>query len=267
MELTTDRLLLKPIRHADAGAIERVIFEDPEVVKGLAHDGSDPAVRRSHARNWSGFGPDGDIARWQACETGLYAITDRSGEIAPAGRFLGVTGFYLEPQDGRWGGELFYALGSAFHGRGVMSEACAAVMARFRALPAPGPLYAVYWRLLNPASARILQRLGFEADGSQSVVDEYGAETAAGIRRFELWRLEQAPASRQARIAEEVAIKLGHIESEGLSTHDDNLAAILAAIADDTAARNLQPLVEAALRRGRESPGLAMLRYSVPEST
>ena len=267
VDLTTDRLLLRPVRHADAAVIERVIFENPEIVKGLAHDGSDPEVRRKHSRNWSGFGPDGDPDRWRACETGLYVITDRSGTLAPAEQFLGITGFYLEPQHARWGGELFYALDTAFHRQGIMSEACAAVMDRFRSMPNAGSIHAVYWQLLNPASGKILRDLGFEADGNQSLLDEYDIETAVGIRRFELWRLEQAPPAQQTRIAEEVAIKLGHIEAEGISTADENLAAILQAIESDETRRRLQPAVEAALARGRQTPGLAMLRYRPPGPT
>ncbi len=261
MELTTDRLLLKPIRRADADDIERVIFEDPEVVKGLAHDGSDAEVRRSHSRNWSGFGPDGDSARWHACETGLYAITDHSGVIAPAGQFLGVAGFYLEQQDGRWGGELFYALGSAFHGQGIMSEACAAVMARFSSLPDAGSLYAVYWRLLNPASGRILAKLGFTADGSVSLLEEYDADIAASIRDFEIWRLANAAADQKRRIAIEAATKLGHLENDGISSPADNLAALLGALGDDSLANDFRIDIEAALERGRETPGYAVMRY------
>lgn len=261
MQLMTDRLLLRPIRHADASAVERVIFEDPEVVKGLAHDGSDPRVRRTHARNWSGFGPDGDSEKWQACETGLYVITDRSGSLAPADEFLGVTGFYLEQENGRWGGELFYALASELNGRGIMSEACAAVMARFRALPRAGSLYAVYWHLLNPASGRILAKLGFEADGYQSLLDEYDTGIAAGIRDFELWRLENAAAGQKRRIAIEAATKLGHLEIDGISSSAENLAALLGALGEDSRVTELQPAIESALRRGRETPGYAMMRY------
>lgn len=260
LDLTTDRLLLRPVRHSDAGDIERVIFEDPEVVKGLAHDGSDPGIRRSHARNWSGFGPDGGEA-WRECETGLYVINDRSGTIAPAERFLGVCGFYLERENGKWGGEMFYALGSAFHGRGIMSEACAAAMARFRSLPGAGSIYAVYWQLLNPASGRILEKLGFEPDGTQSLLDEYDAEIASGIRDFELWRLRTAPAGEERRILVEVATKLGHIEAEGISSAKENLAAIEAALGDPQLVRELAPVIRQALQTGRATPGLAMLRY------
>ena len=267
MDLLTERLLLRPIRHSDAKTVERAIFEDPEVVKGLAHDGSDPEVREFHSRNWSGFGPDGDRAMWRECGIGLYVISDRSETLAPPSQFLGIAGVYLEEQHGKWGGELFYALASEFHGQRVMSEACAAVVERFRSIADAGSLYAVYWRLLNPASGKILDRLGFEPDGSQSLLDEYDAEIAAGIRRFELWRLANASASQQARIAGEAAIKLGHIESEGISSADENLVAILDAIADDERARALQPAVASALQRGRETPGLAMMRYHAPGST
>jgi RimJ/RimL family protein N-acetyltransferase len=267
MDLHTDRLLLQPLRHSDADTIERVIFENPEIVKGLAHDGSDPKVRRFHSRNWSGFGPDGDPVRWRECGTGLYAITDRSGSLAPPSQFLGIAGLYLEKQNGRWDGELFYALDTAFHGRRIVSEACAAVMERFRSVPTAGSVYAVYWQLLNPASGKILKKLGFKADGNRSLLEEYDAETAAGIRRFELWRLEKAPAAQRARIAGEVAIKLGHIESEGISSAGENLDAILSAIGDHDEARGLQPAVEEALRQGRETPGLAMLRYPAPAPT
>jgi len=210
---------------------------------------------------------DGDPDRWQECGTGLYVITDRSGTLAPRSQFLGVAGFYLESQNDRWGGEPFYALDTAFHGRRTMSEACAAVIERFRSVPAAGSLYAVYWQLLNPASGKILKKLGFEADGNRSLLEEYDVESATGIRRFELWRLEKAPAAQRARIAEEVSIKLGHLESEGISSADENLDAILKLIGDDDEARGLQPVVEAALRHGGETPGLALLRYPAPAAT
>jgi len=210
---------------------------------------------------------DGDPDRWQECGTGLYVITDRSGTLAPRSQFLGVAGFYLESQNDRWGGEPFYALDTAFHGRRTMSEACAALIERFRSVPAAGSLYAVYWQLLNPASGKILKKLGFEADGNRSLLEEYDVESATGIRRFELWRLEKAPAAQRARIAEEVSIKLGHLESEGISSADENLDAILKLIGDDDEARGLQPVVEAALRHGGETPGLALLRYPAPAAT
>ena len=160
-ELTAARLLLKPIRHEDAKDLERVVFEDPEVVKGLAHDGSDPDVRHTHSTNWSNFGPDGKHDFWEECKIGLYAISDRTGSIAPSSEFLGLTGVYLKKENDKWTGELFYALGTSYHGNGIMSEACDSVVSHFKSIPNAGSLYAVYWQVLNPASGRILNKLNF----------------------------------------------------------------------------------------------------------
>ncbi len=261
--MTTDRLLLRPIRHKHAKDVERVIFDDPEVVKGLAHDGSDPEVRRRHAANWSSFGPEGNKDFWQECKIGLYVITDRSGTLAPPSEVMGVTGVYLEKENGKWAGELFYALGSLYHGKGVMSEACYPVVTHFRSIAAADSLYAVYWQVLNPASGSILNKLGFRKDGNQSIIGEYNAETATGIRNFELWRLSNSGNDSRERIAEEVAIKLGHLESEGVSSRSDNLRDIIQAISDKKLAIELEGRVEGALEIGRNTPGLAMMRLHV----
>jgi RimJ/RimL family protein N-acetyltransferase len=263
IELTTNRLLLKPIRLTDAENIEKLIFEEPEIVKGLAHDGSDVAVRHLHSQNWSQFGPDGDAEKWQECEMGLYVITDRSGTLAGPSQFMGITGVYLEKENDRWTGELFYALGIEYHGKGVMGEACAPVVERFDSLPKANSLYAVYWQVLNPASGKILNSLGFQADGTQSALEEYGEETVTGIRKFELWRLSNSPGEEIRRIVEEVSIKLGHLESEGVSSPDANLEDILSAISDNELAKEIEPIVIEALEKGRDKPGLAMLRYYV----
>lgn len=262
-ELITDRLLLKPIRHENAKDVERVIFDDPEVVKGLAHDGSDPNVRRTHSTEWSSFGPDGNKDFWEECKIGLYVITDRSGILAPLSEFMGVTGVYLEKKNEKWAGELFYALGSSYHGKGVMSEACSSVVSHFKSIAAADSLYALYWQLLNPASGSILNKLGFEKDGTQSIIEEYDEETVTGIRNFELWRLSNSRSDNIRRIAEEVAIKLGHFEIEGISSKSENLRDIFDAISDKNLVKELGGLVEGALEIGRNTPGFAMMRFHV----
>lgn len=262
-ELTTDRLFLRPIRHEDAKDVERVIFSDPEVVKGLAHDGSDPKVLRTHSANWSSFGPDGNKDFWEECKIGLYVITDRSGKLAPSSEFMGVTGVYLEKESQKWTGELFYALGSAYHGKGIMSEACDSVVSHFKSIPNSDSLYAVYWQILNPASGSILHKLGFEKDGTHLLLDEYDEETANGIRNFELWRLSNSSADRKAFITEEVAIKLGHLEFEGISSKPENLSDIRDAIANKNLEKELLEKAESALEIGRNTPGFAMMRLHV----
>jgi len=262
-ELITDRLLLSPIRHKDAKDLERVIFEDPEVVKGLAHDGSDPNVRQTHSSNWSYFGPDGKYDFWEECNIGLYAISDRTGSIASSDEFIGLTGVYLEKENEKWTGELFYALGSPFHGKGIMSEACESVVTYFKSVPNAGSLYAVYWQVLNPASGRILEKLNFVRDGTHSILEEYDEETAVGIRNFELWRLAHSTNKDLPRITEEVAIKLGHLELEGISSNSKNLEDIVNTIEDKAPTNELERKIGSFLETGRSTPGLAMMRLYV----
>ena len=124
------------------GCIDLADLKQPAEILALLRieqrDQLEAGVRRRHAKNWSSFGPDGEREFWRACRTGLYVITDRSGELAPAGDFMGVCGVFLEPDGERWSGELFYALALPYHGRGVMREAAAAVISRFRSLPDAG---------------------------------------------------------------------------------------------------------------------------------
>jgi hypothetical protein len=176
---------------------------------------------------------------------------------------MGVTGVYLEKENDKWSGELFYALGSAFHGKGIMSEACDSVVSYFKSLPAADSLYAVYWQLLNPASGRVLNKLGFERDGTHLLLQEYDEDTAIGIRNFELWRLTNSPASKKSVTTEEVATKLGHLEFEGLSSKTENLNDILEAIGDKSSNKELLEQAEKALEKGRNTPGFAMMRLQL----
>lgn len=256
-ELETERLLLRPVRHSDAVDIETFIFSEPSIVKALAHDGSRASKRRYHAQQWSGFGPDGDHDFWDACDMGLYVIHDRSGSIAGKHDFLGVCGVFLEREDNRWCGELFYALAIPYQGRGIMSEAAAAVLRRFDQLPEAGYLYAVYWQLLNPASGRVLEKLGFEHAGSRNLLDEYSGDIYQGIRDFELWRLSKIPADQQLAALEEVAIKLGHLEREGIGDREQNLDAIRQV----TDTQVLVSAVTGWLQTGVSSPGFGLLKY------
>lgn len=256
-QLETERLLLRPVRHSDADDIERFIFSEPEIVKALAHDGSRVEKRRYHAREWSGFGPDGDHDFWDACHMGLYVIHDRSSSFADEDTFLGVCGVFLELEQGKWCGELFYALASAFHGKGIMSEAAAAVLQGFDRIPDAGYLYAVYWHLLNPASGRVLQKLGFENAGTRRLLDEYPEDLYRGVRDFELWRLDDAQEGDQSRIVREVAIKLGHLEREGIGGRQQNLDAIQRVMRADSSTEQ----VASWLDQGLANPGFGLLKY------
>ena len=265
IELKTTRLLLRPLMLADAEVIESLIFADAEVAKWLAHDVSVPGNAKKFARGWCNhLGYDGDNRIWSRGGYGAFAITDRFGDFAGAGKILGIVGFYgADKIDGKWRGELFYALGTAYHGHGIMSEACECAMDAWRALPDAGDLYAVYWHTLNHISGRILRKLGFVEDGPRSVIEEYGSDDVLTFYRFELWRIESASDTEFERIACEAATKIGHLAHEGVVSPAAAMTSIRRRILQRGDGETPQDRIAAAFQLGLQGEGLLHLQYSL----
>jgi RimJ/RimL family protein N-acetyltransferase len=268
-EILTPRLRLVPVDEADEPEMTAAIFADPEVVKGLAHDGSTAAAQREASLRWCRRGPAGLWAQWEGTGMGLYAVRDRAGLVAAQGTFLGVAGLAMEEAGERWDAELFYAYGRAFHGRGVGSEAAQAVTKRFAGHPLCGALHAGYWHLLNPASGAILRAMGFVADGFTGLIEEYGRDRLEGIRRFELWRLERTVKASEAperteSVVDEVGVKLGHLAREGVGTPADCAADMMNVLDRYGPAALVYQRVEAAVERGATSDGMAHMVWRPP---
>jgi len=260
-KLRTERLCLRPLRMADRPALVETVFSDPLVMKGLFHDASEAHKREDFARNWcASLGIDGDNGIWSDGGIGAFAITDASGMLAPEGWPMGIVGFFgMARREDRWTGELFYALGSAFHGKRVMSEAASAAVAAFRALPDAGALYAVYWAHLNPASGRTLRRIGFVDAGTTPLVEEFGRERIESLCSFERWRLSVTPPADLAIAAREAAIKLGHIAAEGIGSREEALASIMEAASHAPPGAVRAEDIGPAFDLGLHTPGLALL--------
>jgi hypothetical protein len=65
LELTTERLKLRPLMMTDAPVLQKLIFNDAEVVKWLAHDITAPGNGESFTREWCNkLGLDGDNTNW-----------------------------------------------------------------------------------------------------------------------------------------------------------------------------------------------------------
>ena len=249
---------------ADVPAVERVIFSDPAVAKGLAHDISLETNRRRFAEEWcNDLGLDGDTRVWSEGGLAGYAILPADQNTFGANGLLGVTGFYgMEKKDALWTGEIFYALGSSYHGKGIMTEACQAVMDEYQRLPDAGDLYAVYWGLLNPASGRILRRLGFKEHGHKTLLAEYSDKRARSFGDFELWRLKNAKQDELEKVALEAATKLGHLCHERLLRPEEAKELLLEAIPSEIIEDSISQAIETGLERGSQTPGMILLLYS-----
>lgn len=253
---------MTPIQLTDSPVIEDLIFSDPEVAKGLAHDISTAEGRRWSAERWCSEGLESGLPAWTQFGMGRYVVRDRIGAIASPGEILGMAGLKLIEADATWSGELVYALGRPYHRQRVASESVGSLVSRFFSHPAAGELSALFWHLLNPGSERILKSVGFKPAGFVNAIDEFGKTRIEGIRRFEVWRLAHAGASDAPRVAEEVGVKLGHFVREGISTIDESVSDIQAALSSKVDRRPIRKTIENAVERGSHHVGFALYRRS-----
>ena len=86
-----------------------------------------------------------------------YAIT-----LKGADRLIGITDLFKRGPDTLW--EIGYWIGRPFWGKGLMTEACAALLSEANeALGAEDRVAGAFTD--NPGSARVLEKLGFERSG------------------------------------------------------------------------------------------------------
>jgi RimJ/RimL family protein N-acetyltransferase len=143
-ELRTERLLLRPLKNSDADAIIAV-FADPEMSRYFVADFSDPArCRVMVERRLTYEGPEGmghwviELDRQVVGVAHLRPSSELPGELA----------------------EIGYFLDRAYGGKGLATEAAAALLAHgFATLRLPA-----IWALIheeNDPSLKLAQRLGF----------------------------------------------------------------------------------------------------------
>lgn len=142
--IETRRLILRPLLAADAVHFARLLGPDPEAVRQMAQM-PDPCTEEA-AREWieARLGPAGFV----------FAILRRADS-----EFLGIAGFggpVDMPEVGYW-------IGSTYRRLGFATEAIKALVDYARAIGVPR-LHADTFPN-NPASERVLAKVGFVADG------------------------------------------------------------------------------------------------------
>ena len=150
-EIRTARLLLRRVRPMDAGPITAII-QDPRVHRMLARVA--PNQTKAQTLAWS--------ARHDA---GAARDTDHVRAIELDGQLVGVTG--ANRADTRSPFEIGYWLSPDAWGKGLMTEAVGALLAW---LEQRGERAFVSGHFAdNPASGRVLQKLGFMNSGRNPV--------------------------------------------------------------------------------------------------
>jgi ribosomal-protein-alanine N-acetyltransferase len=173
MQLATDRLLLRPFVLDDAPAVQRLVsaYEIAENTLLIPHPYPEGAATEWIGKH--GTNPNNHV----------FAIVLRD-----AGEVLGAIGLDVQPDHDR--GEIGYWIGVPYWGRGYMTEAARAVLGwAFESL-CLNRVFAQHFTR-NPASGRVMQKLGMKHEGSLRQHDkkwgEYLDVEVYGIVRSE-WR-------------------------------------------------------------------------------
>ncbi len=147
--IVTPRAVLRKVSDRDAAALSEHI-SDYDIAKMM---GSIPyPMPRVSAEVWLLI----NKAAWNRGLRFNYALYPRD-----CGALRGIVGFF-KTKSGAW--ELGYWVSRTLWGQGYATEACAAALETFEATNGPTPIHADVFKD-NPASARVLEKLGFVCMG------------------------------------------------------------------------------------------------------
>lgn len=166
--IRTGRLVLRPLREADLPDIARLA--------------GDWAIASMTARIPYPYTPD-DARQWlDGLEEGEFvrAVTIAGEED----QLLGITGYL--PSDDRRIAEIGYWVGKPYWGRGIATEAAYALVSHLFADAGFDKLTCCHFAD-NPASARVIEKLGFTSTGSCSCWCE-ARRVKAAAEQYELAR-------------------------------------------------------------------------------
>ncbi len=143
--LATERLLLRPVVAGDAPMLFAVYAGDPQATRYLSWRTHDTPEQTAEFLA-------GAEVRWRDGSECIWALVSRADQQA-----IGVLGVVDSPH----GVEVGYVLGRDWWGRGLMSEALAAVMDWLRAQPEVHRVWA-YCAVGHQRSAAVLERAGMQ---------------------------------------------------------------------------------------------------------
>lgn len=224
--LDTQRLRLDAFREMDIPALARILAE-PAVAKGITVHTATPARARKaaatrlfwHNKSWALQGESNG-------GYGVWAVRHKDAR-APQDALIGWCGF-AEPEIGR-DPELLYGLAPQYWGQGLAREAAEAAIDWLLAQQEPARngagqkrpsrprhagISAVIFGRINPASAALLRKLGFEKKARMGMGDFLpDRRLAEEVIAYEIWRLAKSRHDDPQMLLFEAAFKAGQIAS------------------------------------------------------
>ncbi len=219
--LITDRFTLKPLTPGDAPLLAD-LGSDPDVVKPLICDWSTPSKRMKIAKYW--------ITRNQ--EYGIWGVLDRKGIFGEPGQMIGFCAADESLPLGGKGPEIYYAFSRETWGHGVGTEVARVVIDHLFEELGVDAVEALVLAGLNPASGRLLAKLGMSFVGNYPLADYIGEECDPTID-YELWRVKNSTAENARMNLEEAAFKIGQFVGEEMASEKTMFASLLRAATEN----------------------------------
>lgn len=206
--IKTERFSLKRLSQREAPFLAE-LGSDPEVVKSLICDWSTASKRLQIAESW--------IAGSQ--EYGFWGVFDQRGIFGPPGGMIGFCAADKPLPLGGIGPEIFYAFAQTTWGRGVGTEVVRRFVKYLFEEPKVDAVEALVFSGLNPASDKLLTKIGMHFIGHYPLADYIGEECDATIE-YELWRIRNSNYENAKINLREAAFKIGQFVGENLVSED-----------------------------------------------
>ena len=264
--LYSKRLFLRPLIDTDREDLQARIFAHPVCVKTMIGDASTPEKQKAQVDVWY----DEYAGTWDTLGFGLWGLFARQGQSDLPEGLLGMVWIEQRNQDDPedWL-EVGYAITPTAWGKGLVTEAVRAVLDFiFSTSRAPG-VDAMIFAELNPGSVRVVEKLGGDFIGRQTIDDYMGPEWMAATHNMDLWIIETAgdPTHIGPRSAEDfiqdAVFRIGQFVAEDFLTKDEAQTRITKALDQNifvTRDGKLDRLVSQALEAGIDAPGWAQYR-------
>ena len=185
--LTTDRLILRPMRTGDADTLVNRIFGDPDIGwrYGLVSDTSSEELQHQAALEWI----DDANAHWVPHRWGAWAICLRFDCLGEKDELVGFCGFF-SADDPIPDHELAYGVAKPLWGNGIATEAVRACLRYIFVEIGIERVETVAHPTINLGSSRVLEKAGFhlleQIDYLGSVEAGHGLFNHFGVDR-QVW--------------------------------------------------------------------------------
>jgi len=252
--IRTGRFILNPLTQNDAPLFAE-IGSDPDVVKQLICDWSTPTKRLEIAKSFIDSGQ----------EYGVWGVFDEKGIFGSPAQMIGFCAADAPLHLHGKGPEIYYALNRISWGQGVGTEITQAVVKYLFEELRVNAVEALIFAGLNPASVKILTKIGMSLVGRYPLAEYVGEECGPTIE-YELWRVRNATPENALLNLKEAALKIGQFVGEKFVSQETMFNRFQQAVAANNHlkledSQVLTDLINMSLQAGRVERGL--LHYRV----